>query len=711
MSFVETKSLLAKLLATENLTVEHRNVETASFDVKNRILTLPLFSELSADLSDLLVGHEVGHALETPVDLLIEAMERNIAKSVINVIEDARIERKIKNRYPGLRSAFVRGYRELVERDFFGIKGLDLNDMNFIDRVNMFYKAGAGVGINFVNDTEHALLNEIDRTETPADVITVSLKVMDYLKQEKEEKQKQKEEEEKNNPQEEQEQEESENTDEDFDNYGYDDSEDSSEEEEYNSNDDGSGEESEEEKESKKSEQKKSGGYGQNDDDTEIKAHTDEEFRKNENKLFETSNYEYYYGNIPDIDINKAVVDHKQIWKRYKEWSCDNYRNTLDIDESNMKDFIKIRTEANKVVSYLAKEFEMRKNAEQMKLSSVAKTGELNMSKVYSYKFSEDIFKKITVVPNGKSHGLVMFLDWSGSMSDHMTNTIKQLISLTLFCKKVNIPFEVYSFSSEYDFGYKPEKRKGDVAIENYFSIMNILSNRMSAKEYSYACSKLILSLSRYAAPHWFQMGGTPLNECIVAAMKIIPEFQKKNKLQIVNTVFLTDGEGHDLDLVWDEYAEGHIMSTRGTSRSYYNTKFVLRDPITKHQVQVENRGRGCTSAYIQLLKARTNCNVIGYYILSGREFGSVARSFYSSVADFDKLKSEFRKDKYKIVTSAGFDEYYLLRAENLNTDDGTSFEVKENSTTRGLVTAFSKYNTNKLSNRVILNRFIGLIA
>ena len=62
----ETKNQLAKLLASENLTVEHKKVSTASFDTKNRVLTLPIWKDTSSDLYDLLIGHEVGHALFTP---------------------------------------------------------------------------------------------------------------------------------------------------------------------------------------------------------------------------------------------------------------------------------------------------------------------------------------------------------------------------------------------------------------------------------------------------------------------------------------------------------------------------------------------------------------------------------------------------------------------------------------------------------------------
>ena len=137
-----------------------------------------------------------------------------------------------------------------------------------------------------------------------------------------------------------------------------------------------------------------------------------------------------------------------------------------------------------------------------------------------------------------------------------------------------------------------------------------------------------------------------------------------------------------------------------------------MRDPITKHEVRIHAmyNTNETTNAYLKLLKARTNCNIVGFYILSGRDFGSVVSKFFSGAADLDKLKSEFRKNKHQVVTSSGYDEYYLIRAENMNTDE-PEFTVKQNATTRGLVSAFSKYSTNRLNNRIVLNRFIGMIA
>ena len=68
----EIKSQLAKLLATEDLVVEHKKVQTACFNVHTRVLTLPMWEKASNTVYDLLVGHEVGHALFTPDENWLE---------------------------------------------------------------------------------------------------------------------------------------------------------------------------------------------------------------------------------------------------------------------------------------------------------------------------------------------------------------------------------------------------------------------------------------------------------------------------------------------------------------------------------------------------------------------------------------------------------------------------------------------------------------
>jgi hypothetical protein len=715
---INSKSLLAKLMATENLVVEQRNVRTASFDAASRVLTVPVLDEnISGYLYDLFMGHEVGHALYTPVDGLKKAWELKLPQGITNVLEDVRIERKIKNKYPGIRSSFVRGYNELVEKDFFGTAGTDLNDLNFIDRVNLYTKGGAAQGIKFKDGIEKILLKKIESTETYDDVITLAQEVMSYLKEEEEERKA-------NRPQFE---EDEDGEYEDFDSEGYEDSDDFDnwddelEPKKAGDNSDDSENTDDELNDEKDGNHEGGGSSPEGQNDQPIKSHTDEAFRRNESKLFSDSNKSLYYGNIPDFDLEKVIVPHKQLWKRYRDDVTERTLNwSSEFKGVNLKKFMKLRNDSKKVVGYLAKEFELRKNAEQMKRASVAKTGELNMSKIYAYQLTDDIFKKMTVIPGAKSHGLVMFLDWSGSMHNHLDNTMKQLINLVMFCKKVNIPYEVYAFSSEYDDCYNHPPKEGDIYTQQ-FKLLNLFSSKMSAAEFSYAGAALcqMTEYRRGYKPHWFSLGGTPLTEAILSAMKIVPQFQKDYKLQIVNTVFLTDGEGHSLNQVVYKDSNGRMTSgtcNRDEPYDYSRTSrvMVIRDPITKMQEKVENNyGRPLTAAYIKMLKARTDSNIVGFYVLAGRELSRELYHFMPNVPSYvhDKHKVEFRKNKFMVVTSAGYDEYYLLRAEGLDTDDDVEFTVKENATTRGLVSAFNKYAGNRLSNRVVLNRFVGLIA
>ena len=710
MELIQTKSLLAKLMATENLHIEQRNVATASFDVEARILTIPILNkDISVDEYDLFLGHEVGHALYTPLDGLNKAFDMKLSMSVMNVLEDSRIERKVKYKYPGIRQSFIRAYKQLIARDFFGTAGKDLNDMNFIDRVNLYCKAGIDTGIVFT-EFEKTLLEEIENTQIYDDVIEVCKKVLEYMKTEDREQEL-----DKNSPL--------------FDDF--DESDDSDDNRPSGKSPyDQSGEEESDEYEDTEGENDEPGLDEGDDSETDVNSsagggikgsqthnpisHTDNAYRHNESRLFSEDSRRFFYGNVPDINLDEVVIDHKALWTKYHK---EMHKKMSVYDPSyagpDGASYNKLREDSKKVVSYLVKEFELRKNADQMSRASIAKTGELNMGKIFSYKFSEDLFKKVTVVPGGKSHGLVMFLDWSGSMAGNINNTIRQLLNLVMFCKKVSIPFEVYSFTTNFvnTPPYEPVTGKKDDMYLCPFNLMNILSSRMNSMEYTYAAKVLMTIGSRWDyRPEWFHLGGTPLNEAVVAAMKIVPMFQKQNKLQVVNTVFLTDGDGQrSLEI---HNGLGGVYVQTG------NKCVVIRDPVTKEEVVVDSRSaRILTASYLKLLKARTKCNILGFYILNGREFGAQAAQLglfkykdEGATATLDKLKVEFRANKYKIITSAGFDEYYLLRSESLDTEDGVEFEVKENATVRGIATAFSKFTGNRKASRVVLNRFIGMI-
>lgn len=676
-------------MATENLIVEQRKVRTASFDVASRVLTLPILdNNISSELYDLFVGHEVGHAVYTPEELLQKSHDLKLTFSVLNTIEDVRIERKIKLKYPGLKQSFIKGYKELIDRNFFGTKDTDLNDLNFIDRTNLYFKLGVTSKLTFSKPVEVELIADIESAETIEDVLTTTKKVMEYLKEERDERKQ-------NQPDDTEDEENTIEKFEEFDGDFYDEDDEDFEEQTTESN-----------------------GAGQKEqEDDEVEALTDKIFQENQSKLFSEATDEYYYGNIPDVDLDKVIITHDVIWNEHKVWADAYWNNSFKLKEQH-DDFQKFRNDSKKVVSYLVKEFELKKNAEQLKRASVSKTGELDMNNIFSYKFNDDIFKKISIVPGGKSHGLVMFLDWSGSMKYNLANTVKQLLNLVMFCKQINIPYEVYAFTTQYGQQYIQPFNDGDLEGFSNVNMLNLLSSKMTTKQFNYAVTTLLYSAQNsWDVPKFLRLGSTPLNAAIVAAMKLVPKFKKDYKLQIVNTVFLTDGVSDNMNKIYYKDGAYNRLGTGDREFDTYNGRvkksLIIRDPKTKHQETIKEvyDNRLVTEAYLKLLKSITQCNVIGFYILSKRDLQNELQNLFRNTINFDKIKSEFRANNYKIVENAGYDEYYLLRAEGLNIANDAEFTVKENATTRGLVSSFAKFATKRTTNRVILNRFISMIS
>ena len=180
----DSKSLLAKLMASEDLHVEYSsNAATASFDTENRVLTVPVFKEeMSVDATDLMLGHEVGHALFTPQGEIHEVMKKgNLYKGFVNIVEDARIEKMIQSKFPGLRPIFKDAYNELMDKNFFGTAGADISSYNFIDRLNLHFKAGIRAGVEF-NEEEMTYVKRMENLRTWDEVITLSDDLYEYCK-------------------------------------------------------------------------------------------------------------------------------------------------------------------------------------------------------------------------------------------------------------------------------------------------------------------------------------------------------------------------------------------------------------------------------------------------------------------------------------------------------------------------------------------------
>ncbi len=705
----EIKSQLAKLLATEDIIVEHKNVDTAQFNVHTRVLILPQWKKASNNVYDMLVGHEVGHALFTPDEDWF--LELKVPPSFVNIVEDARIEKLMKRKYPGLAKSFYNGYNELNDRDFFELNDEDLTNFNLADRANLYFKVGSFVPLDF-SIVEKQIIGMIQKCETFTDVKKAALVLYEYCKEEVEEKKSKIIEPDSDGDG---------NFEEDF----FDDGERSLEDEL-----DESGHEMTDQ-EVEKAMEKGYGGTAQQERGSDIEIKTLNSLEDSIKDLNDNrNNLENVYVELPTVDLKNVIISNKLIHDEIGEdfigqqklWDESEHVFLQDLFEETDSEFIKFKKGAQKEVSYLVKEFECRKAADNYSRASTSRTGILSTEKLHTYRFNEDLFKKVSIVPDGKNHGLVFLLDWSGSMQHVMLDTIKQMYNLLWFCKKVNIPFEVYALTNSHPTDYtkqRYEKKEGLVLIEETFSLMNLFTSKVKSKVleeqmkniFRIACAFTHNVYCPFNVPIGMNLSGTPLNEALICLHQILPHFKKENKIQKVQCIILTDGEAAPIR--YSREIQRHWEHDPFMGSNYVHDRCIIRNRKTGYTYSCEGMGywADVTDLLVKdLRQSFSDINFIGIRVLNSRDAGQFIRR-YTGYEDegYNKIMKRWKKEKSFAIKNSGYHTYFGLSSTALANDD--EFEVNEDATKAQIKRAFVKSLKTKKMNKKVLSEFIELVA
>ena len=727
-------------MATEDITVQHSaSAQTAAFDTESRTLILPVWEDMDNAVYDMLVGHEVSHALHTPMegwqDFIGDGPGARMRHMFCNVVEDARIERLIKDKFPGLRRDFASAYKNLHERDLFELTGRDINtDLPLIDRLNLHFKLGLFglVQIPFTAD-EQQYVTRMAETTTFEEVIELARELYEM----------QVEEDAKNQP-EQQPQEggsesgagESGEGDESGESQSAPGGDESGEDESGAGSDGDEGDESGEDSGASMADDTDDGesaestqgemGTGENASDLsyddyqanqDAAGSTQNAFERGVENMRDNNGGEYIYNTLPTMNLDECVCDFKTIEELW---------NTISLDGQGAADRQEILNELTTymnsikgIVGGMVQQFQMKQAADADKRTSFAKTGVLNTNTMINYRWSEDIFLKNEVHADAKNHGMVIYLDWSGSMSGILKDTVEQLLVLVEFCRKVGIPYEVYAFSSnryfpqdidrysdEWDQFYRdrPSQYTSDCdtdATPHDFQLYNFLSSRMNKREFATALNNFWVltcdqGYTRHSrTPNCLGLGCTPLNEAIVCAMQQVPEFQRQNGIQIVNTVFLTDGEGHGL--VRESWR-------RGDGKSF------IVDKKSKKQYEVGFNSvcsRGQTDALLNMLRDKTGTNLVGVRLHDAKNINFM--KYYVEDTDFAALNKQYKKDNFILLDSA-YDEYFLVKG-NLKVETDALENLDDDASYAKIKNAFIKGGSRKKASRVIANKMVDIFA
>ena len=787
------KDSLARLMATENLTIVHKKIPTAYFDVKNRVLACPTFKDdISPELYDLFMGHEVGHALNTPYEGLHSTLvENKTLKGYLNVVEDVRIEKAIKQKYQGLRSSFFKAYNELMDRNFFGIKGRDLQSLSLIDKINLITKCGTRVNINLTKE-EQKFLDMAEECKTWEDVVECANAIYDWSK----DNETRDEEDEKISkmqmPEDDEgEEEESESEPSPMSGEESDDEEEESEEESMTTEGDveEKGEKTEETLiESGAKGGKFDGSYdeldGARESITEHFAHNNEEDFVDENAVVKT-NIDLRT-RFKNADLNSYKYDYNAVCKDWQDWFvATDYEKLSEEDARYYTEERKVKTieerqhvlllgktyrnylqkKNKKIVAHMAKEFELRQNAHRSAKAFTGTSGELDMNRLAKYQIVDDIFKKVTYIPDGKNHGVNVMLDWSGSICNEVADMLEQSIILSEFCRKVNIPYRVYLFSDSiqradrYDYSSGKSKLveimsnemsnrkytevlnylscilvgymhsdlhstwdrspKGQKLIEEYNSIFSSVPDQSwELDSYNYSDKRF----SQWCCPDNYRLGGTPLDDCLVAMRKFLPEFNKQYNIEKSILTIITDGFSFRSDFFSESDEESNDLKAQADSDYYWSAarerSFI--DPyINKNFLYSSSNARyhrndfEHTQNILEWLSETCSVTVTGYFVFTKkRDFQQmgdyIVPNFWEKC---DSLWKDMRKAGV-VLDVKGYNKLFLTTASNLATTGEDELGEEFIGANKNRVTAaFKRNQKGKSTSRFLTNEFIKEIA
>ena len=281
------------------------------------------------------------------------------------------------------------------------------------------------------------------------------------------------------------------------------------------------------------------------------------------------------------------------------------------------------------------------------------------------------------------------------------------------------------------------EQKHCDLAIQR-FSLLNLFSSRMRANELHEAYIHMAATSQHYTnrysygyredvpIPEAMSLGGTPLDSTLVMSFSIMRDFQKKNNVDVINSIFLTDGDSSNNTRYWDNTID---TSKRGNypmnNIDPYTHNVILRDPVSKKQIRVgsKTRRRTMTETLVNFSREVFNINIVNFFLVQRLKKWDIIHLMDDIRHDSGKAGStpyheveaelrKFRKEKFFVAPGAcGFNEQYMILGGKSLEVSEQKLEVGSDASPAQLARAFKSFSKGKLEKRKLLSRFINMVA
>lgn len=693
-------SIFARALASENISFSFdTKAETAAFDVKGRHLTMPVW-KVSETVQTMLVAHEISHALWTPYEQSLDLFKQaeadgfniDLLQRICNVIEDARIEKKMKDKFPGTRRDFFLGYQEIYEADLFKMKGVDWSDKNIVAKLNTHFKWGIPgfVEVPFTNG-EEAIRDAVDACETFDEVFTLAKFIYEHPSM------------------------------------------------------DGVREDYEQGKM-----EKKPGKDGSQPGHEFMDTNVEGDCKKNGNTSYSPTIVIPELENVKDVIISTDDM---------LGWFDKHGEHMPALEMESYRNFVR---ESDAFVRQLVMQFERRKAADEIRKERPKQTGQLNLDRLHQYRTHDDIFLSKIVKQDGKNHGIVFLIDFSGSMGHTIGDCFLQVLQLVWFCEKAKIPFEVFGFTdihpsmlpgmekdyeewrkknpnawhSDYGKDKHPKIKGGKMnALDHGCArLFTIASSRDSAENREKLLAYFYESkvMGRRALP--YSMNGTPTVEAVAYASQFIKEWITANNIQIPTLMVVTDGSPNGVTR-----HEVPISTSRKEDDQEDNSVYHIGKhgsvTVVNHIVDTIDRmqekemtsclGNEIVGMMLNGLRSKFNARIVGMFVGANKLSEGTFAAFCISQQERAKITSYrtlTETARYKAAAEAyadgciivhpdvfhGYDAYFLTKTPKIVKDEDA---IVESGTFTKVKNTFIKTMGQRSTSRVFLTRYVDIVA
>ena len=267
---------------------------------------------------------------------------------------------------------------------------------------------------------------------------------------------------------------------------------------------------------------------------------------------------------------------------------------TPEADAALKDAYKKFATQTSMVIAQrMSADYVRKKKAFEASKTQYRKTGSLDMSRLASYLTSDDIFTSKSITKEGKSHGLVITLDWSGSMRNSVLKMAIQALITCKFAKAAGIEFQLSIFTDN-DSAYSGRNSLNGLSQTllldntNSYSDMNEVFYHMCAYHHIGDTRSFTHQYS-HMLRDTFRMSGTPLAQSQMMSYIEATRMRSNRGLQNVSIMYITDGDGANL---WADSGSANHIVCPFTKRRYeyqkdkYNGYYRNPTPVINRMIR-----------------------------------------------------------------------------------------------------------------------------